>query len=228
MLADIQTNDSVPANELLLCPSEFGPLAIFPMNAIRRRVVATVERARGRGSLTGVGAEDTRANAHRAGSRRRRCTGAAISASITGTFSSCASDASSSPATPAHIHSPFGGQGMNTGLHDAWNLVWKLDLFLRGRGNQRLLDSYSSERIPVIQNVIATTHRLTQVMGTPNKLAQALRDTVIPMVSRLAPFQHAFVAAALGARHRLFRQPDRRGTRQTVLRRFVAWWQGDS
>ena len=45
----------------------------------------------------------------------------------------------------------------------------------------------------MIKNVIETTHRLTKVMGTPNKLAQALRDAVIPMVSRLAPFQHAFV-----------------------------------
>jgi len=39
----------------------------------------------------------------------------------------------------AHIHSPFGGQGMNTGLHDVWNLVWKLDLLLHGRGNDGLL-----------------------------------------------------------------------------------------
>jgi hypothetical protein len=82
---------------------------------------------------------------------------------------------------------------MNTGLHDVWNLIWKLDLALHGRGNGRLLDSYSAERIPVIKDVIETTHILTKVMGTPNKLAQALRDTVIPMVSRLAPFQHAFV-----------------------------------
>ena len=93
----------------------------------------------------------------------------------------------------AHIHSPFGGQGMNTGLHDIWNLVWKLDLFLNGRGNLQLLDSYSSERLPVIKNVIETTDHLTKVMGTPSKLAQVLRDTVIPMLSRLAPFQHAFV-----------------------------------
>jgi 4,5-epoxidase len=82
---------------------------------------------------------------------------------------------------------------MNTGLHDVWNLVWKLDLVLRGRGNERLLDSYSAERLPVIKQVIATTDFLTKVMGTPNRFAQALRDTVIPIVSRLAPFQHAFV-----------------------------------
>lgn len=93
----------------------------------------------------------------------------------------------------AHIHSPFGGQGMNTGLQDVWNLVWKLDLFLQGNGNETLLDSYTDERIQVIMSVIELTHRMTMVMGTPSHLAQALRDTVIPMVSRLAPFQHAFV-----------------------------------
>ena len=45
----------------------------------------------------------------------------------------------------------------------------------------------------MIAQVIETTHRLTKVMGTPNRFAQLLRDVVIPMVSRLAPFQHAFV-----------------------------------
>jgi FAD binding domain-containing protein len=93
----------------------------------------------------------------------------------------------------AHIHSPFGGQGMNTGLHDVWNLAWKLDLALRGHANLRLLESYSAERLPVIRQVIETTDLLTKVMGTPNRFAQAVRDTVIPMVSCLAPFQHAFV-----------------------------------
>ena len=93
----------------------------------------------------------------------------------------------------AHIHSPFGGQGMNTGLHDVWNLVWKLDLVLHGHGNEQLLESYSAERRPVIKQVIETTHFLTRALGTPSKLAQILRDAVIPMVSRLAPFQHAFV-----------------------------------
>jgi hypothetical protein len=93
----------------------------------------------------------------------------------------------------AHIHSPFGGQGMNTGLHDIWNLIWKLDLSVRGHASEELLDSYQAERRPVIKNVIDTTDFLTKAMGTPNRLAQVLRDTVIPMVSRLAPFQHAFV-----------------------------------
>ena len=58
---------------------------------------------------------------------------------------------------------------------------------------RRLLDSYSAERRPVIKQVIETTDFLTKALGTPSKLAQMLRDAVIPMVSRLAPFQHAFV-----------------------------------
>jgi len=92
---------------------------------------------------------------------------------------------------------------MNTGLHDVWNVVWKLDLFLHGRGNERLLDSYSAERLPVIKHVIETTDFLTKATGTSSKFAQALRDTIIPVVSRLAPFQHAFVQrlSGLGIAH---------------------------
>ena len=98
----------------------------------------------------------------------------------------------------AHIHSPFGGQGMNTGLRDAWNLAWKLDLAVRGRGTDILLESYGAERLPVIKHVIETTHFLTRAMGTASKAAQAVRDTVIPVVSRLDPFQHAFVQTLSG------------------------------
>jgi hypothetical protein len=82
---------------------------------------------------------------------------------------------------------------MNTGLHDVWNLVWKLDQVVRGHGNEQLLDSYTAERRPVIRQVIEMTDFLTRTLGTPSKLAQVLRDAVIPMVSHLAPFQYAFV-----------------------------------
>jgi 2-polyprenyl-6-methoxyphenol hydroxylase-like FAD-dependent oxidoreductase len=191
MLADVETNE-MPADELQLCPSEFGPVAIFPISATRRRIVATIEHAEGetpsldlvrnilvQRAPSGIEARTLHWSSyfrihHRHAARLR----------VGRIF--IAGDA-------AHIHSPFGGQGMNTGLHDVWNLVWKLDLFLHGHGNEQLLDSYSAERIPIIKNVIETTDYLTKVMGTPNKFAQALRDAVIPMVSRLAPFQHAFV-----------------------------------
>jgi hypothetical protein len=93
----------------------------------------------------------------------------------------------------AHIHSPFGGQGMNTGLQDAWNLAWKLDLAVRGRARQKLLESYTAERRPVIRNVISTTDLITKVMGIRGRVAQGIRDLAIPVVSRLALFQGSFV-----------------------------------
>jgi 2-polyprenyl-6-methoxyphenol hydroxylase-like FAD-dependent oxidoreductase len=192
MLADIETNDSLPADELLLCPSEMGPVAIFPISAVRRRIVATVAHPEGDvPSLDLV--RKVLAERAPSGIETRSLNWSTyfrihhrhVSHLRVGRFF-IAGDA-------AHIHSPFGGQGMNTGLQDVWNLIWKLDLFLRGHGNEELLDSYSVERIPVIKNLIETTDFLTRALGTPNKLAQVLRNAVIPMVSRLAPFQHAFV-----------------------------------
>jgi 2-polyprenyl-6-methoxyphenol hydroxylase-like FAD-dependent oxidoreductase len=60
----------------------------------------------------------------------------------------------------AHVHSPAGGQGMNTGLQDAWNLGWKLGLVIRGVGKDRLLDSYEAERLPVGKFLLRYTDRL--------------------------------------------------------------------
>lgn len=191
-LADVQTNPTLPVNEMQLCPSEFGPLAIFPMSATRRRIVATVDTAEGdapsldliRKLLVQRAPKEIEAISLNWSSYFRIHHRHAKT--LRGGRMFLAGDA-------AHIHSPFGGQGMNTGLHDVWNLAWKLDLFLHGHGNEQLLDSYSEERLPVIKTVISTTDQLTKVMGTPHKIAQVMRDAVIPMVSRLAPFQHAFV-----------------------------------
>ena len=192
LLADIETNETLAANEMQLCPSEFGPVAIFPMSATRRRVVASIDHPEGdapplslvREVLAQRAPSGIEARALHWSSYFRIHHRCATKLRVGRVF--IAGDA-------AHIHSPFGGQGMNTGLHDVWNLVWKLDLVLRGHGNDELLDSYAAERLPVIKNVIDTTDQLTKVMGTPNKFAQSLRNVMIPMVSRLAPFQHAFV-----------------------------------
>ena len=59
----------------------------------------------------------------------------------------------------AHIHSPVGAQGMNTGLQDAWNLGWKLGLVAKGYAHADLLDSYEKERLPVAERLLSTTDR---------------------------------------------------------------------
>jgi hypothetical protein len=60
----------------------------------------------------------------------------------------------------AHIHSPVGGQGMNTGIQDAWNLGWKLAMVVQGRAGESLLDSYHAERWPVGRALLRATDRL--------------------------------------------------------------------
>ena len=69
----------------------------------------------------------------------------------------------------AHIHSPVGGQGMNTGIQDAFNLGWKLALYIQGLGTAELLSSYGSEREPVARGVLRLTHRLTQLVTMRNR-----------------------------------------------------------
>ena len=79
----------------------------------------------------------------------------------------------------AHIHSPFGGQGMNTGIGDAENLAWKLAMVVRGRAGDPLLDSYSAERRPVAEEVLASTSSLTGLVLGGSVAARLLRDHVL-------------------------------------------------
>jgi 2-polyprenyl-6-methoxyphenol hydroxylase-like FAD-dependent oxidoreductase len=85
----------------------------------------------------------------------------------------------------AHIHSPVGGQGMNTGIQDAWNLGWKLALTLRGVAADRLLESYESERWPVGRFLLRYTDRVFSVFlrgMSGGRFASWARRVVIPQV----------------------------------------------
>ena len=79
----------------------------------------------------------------------------------------------------AHIHSPAGGQGMNTGMQDAFNLAWKLSLVIGGVCKPTLLDSYSVERSAVGDMVLRNAGRLTDAAIVRNPIIQGLRNTVV-------------------------------------------------
>jgi 2-polyprenyl-6-methoxyphenol hydroxylase-like FAD-dependent oxidoreductase len=91
----------------------------------------------------------------------------------------------------AHIHSPAGGQGMNTGMQDAFNLAWKLALVMHGTCGEQVLDSYSPERSAVGDEVLKAAGRLTAVATLRNPLAQAARNLVGHLVLGLSPVRHA-------------------------------------
>ena len=90
----------------------------------------------------------------------------------------------------AHIHSPAGGQGMNTGMQDAFNLAWKLGLVHAGRGRDMLLDSYSQERSAVGDFVLRNAAGMTRVATLRNPTAQHLRNALLPALASLG-FVHA-------------------------------------
>jgi hypothetical protein len=82
----------------------------------------------------------------------------------------------------AHIHSPAGGQGMNTGIGDAINLAWKLAAVVAGRAPDRLLDSYEAERIGFARRLVATTDRAFSIATADGPFADLVRTRVAPLV----------------------------------------------
>jgi 2-polyprenyl-6-methoxyphenol hydroxylase-like FAD-dependent oxidoreductase len=82
----------------------------------------------------------------------------------------------------AHIHSPAGGQGMNTGIGDAINLAWKLAAVLSGRGSASLLDSFEDERIGFARRLVATTDRVFTFATAGGRLADVMRTRVAPIL----------------------------------------------
>ncbi|WP_307893303.1 FAD-dependent monooxygenase [Bacillus swezeyi] len=84
-----------------------------------------------------------------------------------------------------HIHSPVGGQGMNTGIGDAVNLAWKLAGVLNERVDEIILDSYETERIAFARSLVATTDRAFQAVVGQNARGRLVRTVLIP---RIAPF----------------------------------------
>ncbi len=83
----------------------------------------------------------------------------------------------------AHIHSPAGGQGMNTGMQDAFNLAWKLGMVLRQQAPSSLLDSYHAERHPVGERLLRFTDRLFSMMSSVNPVITGLRNFFLPRVA---------------------------------------------
>jgi 2-polyprenyl-6-methoxyphenol hydroxylase-like FAD-dependent oxidoreductase len=82
----------------------------------------------------------------------------------------------------AHIHSPVGGQGMNTGIGDAVNLAWKLAAVVHGRADASLLDSYEPERIAFARRLVATTDQAFTGVTSSGAIARLLRLHIVPLL----------------------------------------------
>lgn len=92
----------------------------------------------------------------------------------------------------AHVHSPAGGQGMNTGIGDAINLAWKLCSVLKGKAHDDLLDSYPIERMAFARRLVATTDQVFTFATADGSIANLLRTRLAPvLIPRMAAFRAA-------------------------------------
>ena len=83
----------------------------------------------------------------------------------------------------AHIHSPAGAQGMNTGIQDGYNLAWKLAVVLRGEASPQILDTYNEERVEVAERLLETTDRMFDLLVNPDWLLSFVRRQIFPRVA---------------------------------------------
>jgi 2-polyprenyl-6-methoxyphenol hydroxylase-like FAD-dependent oxidoreductase len=115
----------------------------------------------------------------------------------------------------AHVHSPAGGQGMNTGMQDAFNLTWKLALVIRNTCGDRLLESYSPERSAIGDEVLKAAARLTTIGTLKNSTLQACRNLVSHFMLGFTAVQQEFADSMtevnIGYAHSPLNAPSRSG-----------------
>ena len=181
-LADIHVSGLEPQDRLHIFWHRDGILAFFPITPGRWRVIADLGTAQGEGRHADPTMEEIQAMVAHRGTPGIKLTDPVWLSSFRINERKVkqygkgrvflAGDA-------AHIHSPAGGQGMNTGMQDAFNLAWKLAQVDKGAAKPALLASYSPERSAVGDMVLRNAGRMTDAAITRNPLLQALRNTFV-------------------------------------------------
>jgi 2-polyprenyl-6-methoxyphenol hydroxylase-like FAD-dependent oxidoreductase len=187
VLADAAVETPVPRNEARVHVNRRGVVTLFPIDAQMRRIVVimpreplpdNVDKEWLQERVTSLGYADTSVGepswtsafrVHHRVARRMRMGPVFL-----------AGDS-------AHTQSPVGGQGMNVGLADAWNLSEKLVRVQTGNAPEGLLDAYERERLPIARRVVRRTNWLTRVLADPSALARFGRETVAPILIKMRP-----------------------------------------
>jgi 2-polyprenyl-6-methoxyphenol hydroxylase-like FAD-dependent oxidoreductase len=212
-LADVQMKWGLSREEVQLFFSRSGLVVVAPLPSGEHRIVATVPR-----SIDAAGVADVQALLDQRGPKYRPAQVEAlrwtsnfrVNHRVATRFrrgrTFLAGDA-------AHIHSPAGGQGMNTGIQDAANLAWKLALVCYGHAGDDLLDSYEAERRPVALEVVQQTHRLTRLATLQGALQRSIRNLALGVAGRV-PAVREFMAQNLSELAVTYREgAGRAGTR---------------
>jgi 2-polyprenyl-6-methoxyphenol hydroxylase-like FAD-dependent oxidoreductase len=201
VLADVRMSWPIGADEVMLFLSPEGLVVVAPLPGGRHRVVATMDDAPehpgiadvqrlldARGPMTGTARVDeiawsSRFRVHHRVADRYRAGRILL-----------AGDA-------AHVHSPAGGQGMNTGIQDAVALGHALAAVLGGADESRL-DQYERTRRPVAERVVAFTDRLTRMATLRTRRARAVRNAAVGVIGRIPAFRRWLATELSGLRNR--------------------------
>ncbi|MEV1177719.1 FAD-dependent monooxygenase [Nonomuraea sp. NPDC049784] len=190
VLADVRLDWAGAADEVSLYFAPAGVTVVAPLPGGRHRIVATVEEAPEHPAIPDIQALlDTRGpRAHPATvtdlvwSSRFRVHHRLADRYRAGRIF-LAGDA-------AHVHSPAGGQGMNTGIQDALNLAGKLTAALRDGAPETVLDAYEAERRPVAEEVVAFAHKMTRIATVGNGPLRSLRNTALRALDWVPAVHH--------------------------------------
>lgn len=184
MLADVclEGEGTPPADEIATFLHRDGPFVIFPIPGGRSRIVAAVGK-----TVAGRSRPDPLLPDVHAMADERTGGGFRVVAPVWLTnfrinerkVAEYARGRVFLAGDAAHVHSPAGGQGMNTGMQDAFNLSWKLAMVVRGEARPSLLDSYTPERSAVGEMVLRNATRMTGVATLAHPGAQAARNFVL-------------------------------------------------
>jgi 2-polyprenyl-6-methoxyphenol hydroxylase-like FAD-dependent oxidoreductase len=206
LIADLYLDGAVPEDELSIFVPAAGLVAAFPMGGRRFRILATersdamhdaatptlgdIDKAWSRSAAIPVTLRDLQ------WSSRFRINSRALHRLRHGSVF-FAGDA-------AHIHSPAGGQGMNTGMQDAINLGWKMALVYRGLATDTLLDTYDEERLPVIHQLVSTTERATDLLNSDSHFVHTLLRHMLPVALNIDAVRRkgAGILSELGVHYR--------------------------
>jgi 2-polyprenyl-6-methoxyphenol hydroxylase-like FAD-dependent oxidoreductase len=196
VLADLHLGGyPLPATEMVTYWHEDGVLLIIPMSATRFRIIADIGLS-GEGAPVNPTLDQIQSILDARGPGGMRA-GDPIWLSAFRINERKVADYRSGrvfvAGDAAHVHSPAGGQGMNTGMQDAFNLAWKLALVCRGSAAETLLDSYSAERSAIGEDVLKAAGRLTMIATMRNHTAQAVRNLFGRLLLGLAPVRKAMV-----------------------------------
>ena len=216
LMAEVRTESPLRHDRFHVFAHTAAPLPMFPLPEDRWRIFVPEVPGRVTGERRPPSMEEIERLVAQRGPAGLRLTDPTLLA----TFRACRRTAATMrngrvfvAGDAAHIHSPAGGQGMNTGLQDACNLGWKLALVTSGRAPSALLDTYETERAPIADGVLAFTHAIVRTFALPSPARRRVRDRALPLaasvpvverryMTRLAQLSHSYRGGPLAATER--------------------------